>query len=467
LTPASSVRRRQACRFRGIEQPLARAALVIALAASAGACGGSRPREATAPPPAPAGIVLVSLDTLRADHVGCYGYALPTTPAIDALGREGLVFEEAIAHAPSTLASHSSILASLVPQHHGASFARLRGLPPEALTLAEVLKSQGYRTASFNEGGQLSAEFGVSQGFDEYRSYRKTRFAQLLADAGAWLERAPAQGAPRAPFFLFLHTYGPHAGYFPEPRLLSLFETGYAGPLPDRIGQKLLNRVNRHELPLSAADVRHIVAAYDAEIRGADELLGGFLTKLRTLGLYDGSVIAVTSDHGEELGERGRYGAHAHTLYDELLRVPLVIKLAGGRDAGRRVAGPVRGIDVAPTLLAAAGIPVPGEFEGRELLSPLEHPEDRPPALSWLDGLPPLERTSIRTDAWKLDGPRLYDLAGDPRETRDAAAQRAEVVASLSRLRDSLLASRPALRSQEVRPSQELSEQLRSLGYIE
>jgi len=437
------------------------AAVLLALAGAL-ACRNGGTRGADTPQPAPAGIILLSIDTLRADHVGCYGYAYPTTPTIDGLCRDGLVFEDAISHAPSTLASHTSILTSLVPQHHGASFARLRGLPPDALTLAEVLKSRGYRTASFNEGGQLSAEFGVSQGFDEYHSYRKTRFAQVLADAGAWLERAPS-----APFFLFLHTYGPHAGYFPDPRHLPLFEDAYAGPLPDRIGQKLLNSVNRHELRLSSADERHIVAAYDAEIRTADELLSGFLARLRTLAIYDGTVIAVTSDHGEELGERGRFGAHAHTLYDELLRVPLAIKLAGGQRAGSRVPGPVRGIDVAPTLLAAAGVPPPPEFEGRDLLADPASGEDAPPALSWLDALPPLERSAIRTAAWKLDGARLYDLASDPGETRDVAAARADVAASLARLRESVVGSRPALTTREVRPSKELSEQLRSLGYIE
>lgn len=443
------------------------AAILAALGTCALACGGGGARDATAPATPPEGIILLSIDTLRADHLGCYGYAYPTTPTIDALSRQGIVFEAAISHAPSTLASHSSILTSLVPQHHGASFARLSGLPPAALTLAEVLKARGYRTASFNEGGQLSAEFGVSQGFDEYRSYRKTRFAQVLSDAGSWLEHARLANAPRRPFFLFLHTYGPHAGYFADPRYLPQFEEPYDGPLPDRIGQKLLNRINRRELSLSTADERHVVAAYDAEIRSTDELLSGFVAKLRQLGLYDGSVIAVTSDHGEELGERGRFGVHAHTLYDELLRVPLVLKLAGGRPAGRRVAGPVRGIDVAPTLLGAAGIAPPAEFEGRDLLSQRETGEDAPAALSWLDALPPMERTSIRTTAWKLDGARLYDLASDPQETRDVAAQRADVAASLARLRDTILGARRALQPQEVRPTQELEEQLRSLGYIE
>jgi arylsulfatase A-like enzyme len=438
-----------------------RAAGLAALLLASLACRDGK-EDAGGPKPAAAGVILLSIDTLRADHVGCYGYAYPTTPAIDGLCQDGLVFDEAISHAPSTLASHASILTSLVPQHHGASFARLRALPPEALALAEVLKPRGYRTASFNEGGQLSAEFGVAQGFDEYRSYRKTRFAQVLADASAWLERAP-----REPFFLFLHTYGPHAGYFPDPRHLPLFEEDYAGPLPDRIGQKLLNRVNRHELQLSSADERHIVAAYDAEIRTADELLKGFLAKLRSLSLYDGTVIAVTSDHGDELGERGRYGVHAHTLFDELLRVPLVVKLADRRRAGSRIPGPVRSIDIAPTLLGAVGVPRPAEFEGRDLLADAASGEDAPPALSWLDALPPLERSAIRTSAWKLDGARLYDLTNDPRETFDVATARADVAASLARRREELLASRPALAAREVRPSQELREQLRSLGYIE
>jgi arylsulfatase A-like enzyme len=446
-----------------------RAALARGLAAIAVACGSGAPacdsRERAPAPAPPAGIVLVSIDTLRADHVGCYGYPVPTTPAIDALCRDGVLFREAISHAPSTLASHASILSSLVPQHHGASFARRSALPPAALTLAEVLSAHGYRTASFNEGGQLSAEFGVGQGFEEYRSYRKTRFAHALADAQAWLESTPRDTG--RPFFLFLHTYGPHAGYSPDPRYLSEFHPGYAGPLPRRIGQKLLNQINRRELLLDAQDERRVIAAYDAELRATDDLLGGFVAALRARGLYERSLIAVTSDHGEELGERGRFGVHAHTLQDELLRVPLVLKLPGAQRAGAALSGPVRGIDVAPTLLAAAGIAAPAEFEGRDLLSSRGEGGEPPPALSWLDALPPLERSSLRTAAWKLDGARLYDLAADPGETRDLASRRADVAAELARQRDALLSARPALASQPVQPSRELQEQLRSLGYIE
>lgn len=416
--------------------------------------------------PAPrfgANVILFSIDTLRADHLGCYGYERPTSPTIDELSSDAILFRVAIAHAPSTLASHASIFTSQVPQHHGASFARLTALPPDAVGLATVLKASGYHTASFNGGGQLSAEFGLDQGFEEYRSFpgAQGRFDRVLPRVLAWLGQARVR-----PFFLFLHTYGVHASYRPQPGYLALFRGPYDGPLPERISQLLLNRINSGQLPVDAADRQHIVAAYDAEIRWVDEHLGQLVQHLKGTGLYNDTLIAVTSDHGEELGERGRIGLHSHTLYDELLRVPLVVKLPHARHAGVRVDVPVRSIDIAPTILGALGIPAPATFDGEDLLARLGGTRAAPPAVCWLDAPSPADGTALRTAEWKLDRGRLYDLVRDPGETRDLAAQRGNVVAALERQRDAILAARPLPSAQRVQPSKELQEQLHALGYV-
>ncbi len=181
-------------------------------------------------PPAPApppNLVVVSVDTLRADHLGCYGYPRPTSPEIDRFRRDAALFEQAIAQAPSTLPSHASLLTSLVPQRHGASWAARRALPEEVVTLPEVLRRHGYRTAAFTGGGQMHPSNGLAQGFDLYRVTGPLPLAETVAAALPWLDEHR-----EGPFFLFLHTYETHHPYPPDPETLALFDGGYDGPLP-------------------------------------------------------------------------------------------------------------------------------------------------------------------------------------------------------------------------------------------
>lgn len=320
-------------------------------------------------------VILISIDTLRADHLGCYGYQRNTTPRIDAFRRAATLFEQAFAQAPSTLPSHASIFTSLLPSHHGASVANSSGVDPGAVTLAEILKREGYETASFNGGIQLDPLYGLARGFDTYVSARPSvASADLLVDPVDRFDHAVTEGMEwmrdrkAKPLFMFLHTYETHHPYTPDPALLALMDPDYDGSLPDDIGVDLLKRINDGEMEIDDADLDHVIAAYDAELRSVDAAFGKLVDFLQQEGLYDDAVILVTSDHGEEFGEHGFVGWHSHSLYDELLRVPLLVKLPGSRGGERSVAAQVRGIDLAPTILDELGLTIPESFEGTSLL---------------------------------------------------------------------------------------------------
>lgn len=419
-------------------------------------------------------VILISVDTLRADHLGCYGYGSPTTPRIDAFRKDASLFREAIAHAPSTLPSHASMLTSLLPSHHGASVANNFGLDPNAATLTEILKDEGYRTASFNGGIQLDPLYGLDRGFDVYEAARPSvASADLLVDPVDMFDHAVDRAiewiatSSDGPFFLFLHTYEAHHPYTPDSKILAFLEPEYDGPLPKDISVDLLQKINRGEVTIDDADRAHIIAAYDAEIRSVDDAFGRLVDFLRERGLYDDTIIVFTSDHGEELGEHGFMGWHSHTLFDELLRVPLLVKLPGTLYAGTSAIDPVREIDIAPTILAELGLDAPDAFEGTSLLGVLDGTGSVPPfAVSRKDVVVSDDFASVRTAEWKWFRGQLFDLANDPGETRNVAEEHPDVAAALSRTLAELVAARPRPEPHEVRPDPELLKKLRSLGYI-
>ena len=408
-------------------------------------------------------VLLISIDTLRADRLGCYGYARPTSPSIDAFAKDAVVFRQAIAQAPSTLPSHASILTSLHPHEHQASVARKTALPPAVLTLAEVLRSEGFATAAYTGFGQLDPIYGLDQGFETYERAPSDAFLGTVEAAIAWLRRAPHR-----PWFLFLHTYETHHPYAAEARFLDVFDDAYDGPLPRAIDIDLLKRINRGELALGANDLQHLRNAYDAEIRSMDEAFGKLMRFLRKKGLYDDMLVILTSDHGEEFGEHGKVGWHSHTLYDELLKVPLVIKLPGSRAAGRAPESQVRSIDIAPTVLGAVGVDAPAAFRGADLVRWLDAGEaPELVAVSERDARGRTRvRSSLRTDGWKLWSPRLFDLSADPAETVDVAEKHADLARELEASLAELLSRAPTDAPREVEPGTETIERLRALGYV-
>lgn len=412
-------------------------------------------------------VLLLSVDTLRADHLGAYGYTPPTSPNIDAFAAEGILFERTNAQAPSTLLSHTAILTSQIPQHHGASHIRNLPLAGSALTLAEVLAEAGYETASFNSGGQLDSIFGLDQGFSTYEE-GPDAFAFSLGRTREWLAAREQRGEKR-PFFLFLHTYEVHHPYTPSVADLELFAPDYAGSLPPEISVARLGSINGSRRRLDAEDLGFIIATYDAEIRAVDRGFGELLALLRQRNLLEDTVVVLTSDHGEEFGEHGWVGWHSHTLYEELLLVPLIFRLPGERFAGTRAAQRVRSIDIAPTLLDLLGIPPPASFDGRSLL-PLFSPGGRledAPAIAFRDGPKGEVWQSFTLRRLKLNEDRLFDLEADPWERRDLAGVDPESRRRLEAELRRLVERRQRLEAAAaVELGEEERERLRALGYV-
>jgi arylsulfatase A-like enzyme len=413
-------------------------------------------------------VVLVVVDTLRADQLGCYGRKPSLTVNIDAFQRKAVQFDTAIAQAPSTLPSVASILTSAIPQHHGASITRAWPLAQDHLTLAEVLRGRGFVTAAFHGGGQLDATFGLSQGFDVYATPGASddpdgyvdRFAPSVEAGLAWLE---AQRGKR--FFLLLHTYECHHPYTPSPSDLAAAEAGgYPGPLPPAIPIALLRSINAGHTAIGPADLDHIRHAHEGEIRSVDRAFGEIVAGLRRLGRYDETLVVFTADHGEEFGEHGKVGWHGHTLFDELLHIPLLVKYPHSWRGGSRLGDQVRGIDIAPAILRCLGVPIPEAFEGRDLsLYVAGGPPPPPYAVSEIDG----KGSAIRSREWKWAEGALYDLARDPGETRNVAAEHPGVVRKLRRIRQEIVSEDGMQELDALQVSPELRERLRALGYAE
>jgi arylsulfatase A-like enzyme len=409
------------------------------------------------------GIVLVSIDTLRRDHVGTYGYPRPTTPRLDALAREGLVAEDAVSVSSWTLPSHLSMLTSVDAARHGGTDMdhRFNGSVP---TLPALLRTAGFRTQAVTSHLYVSSVYGLDAGF-EHLDFRQDRKAKEVADrAIALLDRVGDQ-----PFFLFLHFYDPHWHYDPPAETLKLFESSYAGSLTG-LWQEFSKRPRDQ---VSPADLQHLLALYDGEIRATDDELGRVLDHLAQRSLADSTLVVVTSDHGEEFLEHGHW-EHQRTLYEEVVRIPLVLRGAG--IAPRREPSPASLLDVAPTIAAWAGLPRAPHFQGRSLLEPGGGAEAYGETQHTTDAT---DKLFLRAGAnrWKLilSQPRAggapieewFDLRADPGE-RTPQAPREDVAGpirarALERFRTSRAgAAKPAT----VCLDTEQQERLKALGYV-
>lgn len=458
------------------------AGLAVALGCGRADEASQRPGVVPNEPPS---IVLITADTLRADHLGAYGYTRDTSPNFDAFAEGALLFENAFSHAPQTHTSFSSILTGFLP--HETRVFDLAPLPAEVDTLAELLQRAGYTTHAVVSNYLLRHKSrwqegqGWAQGFDSYddeMNQRELIRPQPERTARETTDRAieVIRAAKGKPLFLWVHYQDPHGPYAPpqefasavgeppeEHRLLRLNRTrSGAGGIP--LHQRLPGRRNYF----------HYVWQYDGEIRYFDHELGRLFSALEKAGLYDTSLILFTADHGEGMGEHEFYFSHVGRLFHGLTHVPLVLR-HGDRLSGRR-RDYVQHVDIVPTLASAAGIALDTRLrgtdlreptpEGREIFAIVESPLDR-------DG----ERASLVVDGLKLvknrdtGEIRLYDLRADPAEEHDLAgepkrrADRDRLERRLERLRQ---ADRLALGAQEpdILTSEE-REALRALGYRE
>lgn len=431
-------------------------------------------------------IVVVALDTLRADRLGCYGYAGPTSPGLDRLASEGVLFERAISQASWTLPSFASLFTSREVVDHGL-WDPQGSLRPLDRSFVQALREGGYRTGAFVDGPFFDRRYGFDRGFERYDVANGYPVETFLSSALRWLDEESER-----PTFLFFHTTTVHAPYRAVPPYRHRSDPEYAGPV-DRLvlDNYFLSVYNREWSPhwgpkpvpdyvrlvdsirASPADRAHIASHYDDGIARADGALEELWSYLKRRGLYEDAVIIVLSDHGEELGERGKF-RHNHSVLDVVVRVPLIVKLPRAAAAGRRVARQVRLVDVGPTALALAGFTPPTDVAGMDL-SPLlaggtvaELPDIAFTASDAPGGR--LGLFSARTADWKLvraTRPRaqtLYDLVRDPGETRDVSKDHPREAARLASALDQWL---EATRKEAPKSplAEKLKEALRAAGY--
>jgi arylsulfatase A-like enzyme len=411
-------------------------------------------------------LVIVSLDTLRADHLGAYGYRKPTSPVFDALATTGVLFERAVAQGPATLPSHGALLTGLYPSAYGDSPVPF-GPPPGVPTLAEILKAHGFATWGFVDGGYLARSFGLGRGFDHYED-RRTGLSNILVRLDRWLD---IHGdAPR--IFLFVHCYNIHTPYNPPSDARRLLG---AGPWRGKfsVGAADLDVIERMRPKPTASDIAPIVGLYDAGIRATDDLLTRLLAILARHHLREDTAIVILSDHGEEFLEHGRT-QHKQLYFAPNLHVPLLFLLPGQKPL--RIGTTVELIDVMPTALELLGLPpYPGAM-GRSLVGLMRGSTDEEGSAYsegtvWNATLRTLitDRFQLFYDVAKGDA-HLYDVAQDPDAHRDLAPTHPETTTKLLRkLRRRM--DEAAIRRTHVTVAPSIDprvrEDLRALGYVE
>lgn len=438
------------------------------------------------PPPDTPGpirkIVLISLDTLRADHLGVYGYPRETSPEIDGFARQGFVFDRTLAPAPNTPLSQMSMMTSLYPGRHGFT-GKGDKLAPGIETLAERLRGAGLETAGFVDGGYLNAAFGFDRGFDTY-DHQGGGLAKILPRAMRWLDKHADE-----PFFLFVHTYDIHAPYISLPPYDGMFhEQPYTGDLVPTVER--LDAIFLEQAELDPKDRQHLIDSYDEGIRYTDTQIGRLLEDLERRGNLEDTLIIITSDHGEEFGEHGSV-IHWQLYFQPNLRIPLIVRPPGGVEGPLRISEPAELIDILPTLLALVGADPLDVAQGRSLVpamsasrdgesapglhEPLRDARERL-ALGWW---PDPEQLPIRSvvhgdhqlifNTFAAGRDELYDVAADPMAQHDLAREKPELAARLRELGlQGMRENRPIVsegEDTEMNLDPEIHDQLRALGY--
>jgi arylsulfatase A-like enzyme len=467
-------------------------------------------------------VLLIVMDTTRADHLSCYGYPRKTTPHLDRFAQEGIVFEQATAAAPWTVPSHASLFTGLLPFQHRADWPHQR-LDGHLMTLAELLREHGYQTAGFVNNSWIGRTLNFHQGFDYFvESWEGNQLVSRLAlvgiarkckrmirKAAGFLERRDGANAartnrqirrwldeardPQRPFFLFVNYLEPHFPYEPPEPYRSRFVQPAHRDAVQRLDVRDFVRLAppvRFDPPIQAA----LTDLYDGEIAYLDMRVGELLEELTARRLLDHTVVIVTSDHGENLGDHMIF-EHQFCIYETLVRVPLILRYPGRFPAGTRVTEPVSLVDVMPTLVKLLGLETPtaqAASPGRSWVgSALAVPPDRAILTEYLPPLPRLEDyrrhnqtlderyftrrlKSLRRGPfkfiWASDGRHeLYDVSQDPGESRNLTQTSPDTARELEAELHRLLAAIPPVGiPEEVQPLDEATKQeLRALGYLQ
>lgn len=456
----------------------------------AASAANSGEAEASGSPP---DVLFISIDSLRADHVGAYGYGRPTTPTIDSLAASGALFENAFSTTSWTLPSHTAMLTGLVDRAHGVT-APKRTLGPGIPTLAKAFAEAGYRTVGLYSGPFLHPQFGLSRGFDEYIDCTSYQLAAKPSGKDIKLHNAShaditnpnilrnfsaaVENIGEEPVFYFVHMWDVHYDLIPPPPFDTMFDPHYEGTYSGHN----FRHDPKFKTGMPEEDRQHVLALYDGEIRYTDATIEKLLGALKAVGRLENTIVVITSDHGEEFLEHGGKG-HKQSVYQEVIRVPLIVSWPG-KIGNEKVATPVSIVDIAPTLLSLAGAPPLAVTSGRALFNADGTPAGRDPrpVLSELfnhDGKAMYSSVIYENEkviaGSKMKQPAYFDLSTDPGEMDPANASDSvggrkllgKLEAEIARAERSASATPDSGRSKEHELSDDVSERLRSLGYLE
>ena len=397
-------------------------------------------------------VILISLDTLRADHLGCYGYERTTSPVLDTFAKRGVLFENCISSAPWTLPAHVSLLTSLYSTSHSVIDDGLfsvpsmlpTSLPPEIKTLPEILQKGGYETRAITSHIYVSDKFGFERGFNVFYYDQEQRAKVITQRALSWLDSLSDR-----PFFLFLHYFDCHSPYAAPGSFRNMFDHDYKGETNSR---ELMKRYAKGEIP--QRDLDHIIALYDGEIRYVDTCLEYLIRGIEKHGFLDNTMIIITSDHGEEFKEHGSFG-HGITLFDEVIKVPLLLFLPRASYVPQRITSQVSIIDIMPSILDFLGVEIPSGIEGKSFIPSLEGVVHTPRVTYSETSRYKGFQACLRTDERKyivsdnFDGQQeaLYNLENDPGEKHNLAST---VPSTVDEYREKLLSNREIVLGEQL-----------------
>lgn len=439
-----------------------------------------RAEEPKAKGPAIRNAIIILIDTLRADKLSAYRKDTRVrTPGLETFLSGAAVMQNARTQENWTKPSVATLLSSLLPWQHNAVTGDAK-VPDAVELMPELLGKRGFYTGAFIANGYVSDKFGFKQGWHSYRNYiregRRNTAQYVAADVLEWLDARPKD----KPFFLYMHTIDPHVPYRPPQHFLSMYDAEpYSGPIDFTGTSELLEKVKIGSLRVKERDKQRLEALYDGEITYHDVHFAALMEGLKQRGLYDETMVVITADHGEEFWDHGSVG-HGHSVYDELLHVPLIVRVPGLTEAQQRVPDAVGLVDVMPTMLDALGQEIPDHLVGRSFLPELRG-EAQPAPRAAVSGFMRGWRT-IGTGRYKLiqrtlDNAWLYDVKSDPNETQDLAQAKPITRGYLRGLLGLTLAAQPEERDDRVRKlrqhthqkttiDKQTEEQLKALGYV-
>ncbi len=431
-------------------------------------------------PAEPWNVLLITIDTLRADYLGCYGGNRALTPNLDRLAAEGTLFTDAYTAMPITLPSHTSIMTGLYPRHHGV-LSHAYTLGQKFRTAAQIFRDAGYQTIAFISSHVLDPRYGLSRGFDFYwkrYDYDAKRAEAIRQESGFdilteavenWSDRGATQ-----PYFAWIHWFHPHKPYDPPPPWRALYDKREDRSVNADVAT--FEKLWFGEIDLPQETIDRFRDLYAGEVTYTDQQVGIALAHLRKAGLLDHTIVVVIADHGEMLYEHDRYFGHDVMLYDPSIRVPFLIWAPGLVPAGTMVSATARSVDILPTILELAGLPpVAGAIDGRSLVEAIEG-ESIGDVPVFAELFPPKEnwkcepRHAVRAGGWKLiredgvEGGALFHVDADPGETENlfgrGGAKRDEMETLLKAQMDvGVSTEKPRLSPAEER-------RLRALGYL-